>query len=186
MKNVSSADKKRLKELNAQIKDLQEQLVVANKLDGRDDYIAVKVKKNQGRFRRIKKKGQEDKGEGEFYIEIDITAKQQDVFIPLSVASGKKVAGFMYQIEGTGPGSIVTTSIKVRGDKVSNVTLGTLLYAKIPTGKTATFRIQATIGGRFNEQYKIVFVRINYKLQLTEVQYHQYLKELHSETVSFS
>ena len=186
MVNIPPADKRRIKELKVQIKDLQGKLIIANKLEGKDSYIDVKVKKNQSRFQRIKKKGEEDKAEGKFYIEIAITAKEQEVFVPVSVASGKKTAGFMYQIEGTAPGSIVTTSVKVQGEGVSQITLGTLLYTKIPTGKTAVFRIQATIRGAFNREYKIVFARLNYKLQLTEVQYHQYLKEIHSDTVSFS
>jgi hypothetical protein len=186
MKKLSAADQKRLKELNTQIKGLQSELVKANKLDGKDDYIAVKIKKNQARFQRIKKKGEEDKAVGKFYIEIDITAKQKEVFIPVSVASGKKVAGFMYQIEGTAPGLIATTDIRARGEGVSQVTLGTLLYAKIPTGKTASFEIQATIRGKFGKRYKIVFTRLNYKLNLTDVRYLQYLKEIHSDSVSFS
>ena len=186
MKKVSAADKKRLKELNAQIKELQAELVKANKLEGKDDYITVKVKKNQARFQRIKKKGEEDKAVGKFYIEIDITAKQKEVFFPISIASGKKAMGFMYQIEGTAPGSIVTTDIKVRGDGISQVTLGTLLYAKIPTGKTASFHIQAVIQGKFGKQYKIVFARLNYKLHLTDMRYQQYLKEVHSDSVLFS
>lgn len=185
MKKTATAKKKLLKELNVKIKSLQAQLVTANAFEGKDAYIDVKVKKNQGRFRRIKKKDQEDKAVGIFFLEINITAKQQEVFVPVSVSSGKKTSGFMYQIEGTAPGSIVTTDIKVRGEGVSLVTLGTLLYTKIPTGKTATFKIQATIGGKFNKKYKIVFTRLNYKLHMTDARYRQYLKEIHSDTVLF-
>ncbi|MBP6946389.1 MAG: hypothetical protein KBB46_03815, partial [Candidatus Pacebacteria bacterium] len=135
MKKMSAGDKKQVKELNTQIKTLQGKLAVAQKLEGKDEYIAVKVAKNQARFERVKQKGVEDKALGKFFLEIDVTAKQQEVFLPLSVASGKKTAGFMYQIEGTAPGSIVITDIKVRGEGVTQVTLGTLLYAKLPAGK---------------------------------------------------
>lgn len=158
----------------------------ANALEDKDSYIDVRVKKNQARFKRIKKKDQEDKALGMFLLEIDITAKQQEIFVPVSVSSGKKTSGFMYQIEGTAQGSIVTTDIKVRGKEVSQVTLGTLLYAKIPTGKTASFQIQATIRGSFKKRYKIVFTRLNYKLHLTDARYRQYLKEIHSDSVTFS
>lgn len=186
MKKMSAADKKRLKELNAQIKTLQSELVQANKLEGKDPYIEVKVKKNQARFLRIKKRGVPDKALGKFYIEINITAEQKEVFVPLSIASGKKVAGFMYQIEGTAEGEIETANVKVRGDKVSQVTVGTLLYAKIPAGITASFEIRAEIRGTFAKVYKIIFTRLNYKLQLTDARYQQYLKEIHSESVKFS
>jgi hypothetical protein len=186
MAKTLGENKKRLKELHAQLKVLQEELVKANKLEGKDAYIEVTVKKNQARFQKIKKKGEEDRAEGKFYIEVAITAKQQDVFVPVSIASGKKAAGFMYQIEGTAPGSIATADIKARGEGVSQVTLGTLLYAKIPAGKTALFTIHATTRGAFGKQYRIVFTRLNYKLHLTDARYQQYLKEIHSESVAFS
>ena len=186
MAKTSAADKKLLKQLTTQLKELQEQLVQAHKREGIDAYIDVRVGKNQARFQRIRKKGAEDKAEGNFYIEVSITAKQQEVLIPVSVASGKKTAGFMYQIEGSAEGSIVTTDIKVRGESVSQITVGTLLFAKIPTGKTALFQIQATTGGAFGKSYKIVFTRLNYKLKLTDVRYLQYLKEIASKSVIFS
>jgi hypothetical protein len=186
MKKADAANKKVLKELHAKVKVLQVDLVKAKQLEGKDSYIGVKVKKNQARFQKIVQKGVEDKALGKFFIEIDITAKKQEVFIPLSIASGKKTAGFMYQIEGTAPGSIASAEAKVRGEEVLQVTLGTLLYAKIPAGKTATFQIQATIRGQFGKSYKLVFTRLNYKLQLTETRYQQYLKAIHSDQVSFS
>jgi len=186
MEKISPGNKKLLKELNAEIKRLQVELVQVNKLEGKDAFIDVKVKKNQARFVRIKQKGEEDKAVGNFFIEIDVTAKQANVFIPISIASGKKAAGFMYQIEGTAEGKIATAYIKTRGDGVSQVTLGTLLYAKIPTGKTASFQVHATLRGKTGKTYKIVFTRLNYKLHLTDVRYQQYLKELHSDSVKFS
>jgi len=186
MGKIPAGNKKLLKELSAELKTLQAKLVQANKLEGKDAYIEVKVKKNQARFERVKKKDTDDKAVGKFYIEIDITAKEENIFIPISIASGKKTAGFMYQIEGTAQGSIATADIKVRGEGVTQVTLGTLLYAKIPTGKTASFEIRATTRGAFGKTYKIVFTRLNYKLHLTDARYQQYLKEIYSESVKFS
>ncbi len=185
-KQAVAENKKRLKGLQAELKRLQEELVEANKREGKDAYIEVKVQKKQARFERVRQKDVEDKATGKFFIVVDITAKQESVFIPMSIASGKKTAGFMYHIEGTGAGSILATDIQVRGEGVSQVTVGTLLYAKIPTSKTASFRIQVSIRGSFAKTYKIVFPRINYKLLLTEHLYHQYLKEIHSESVKFS
>jgi hypothetical protein len=186
MAKILAENKKLLKQLHAELQVLQKKLVEANKLEGKDAYIDVKVKKNQARFERIKQKGVEDKAIGKFYIEINITAKQADVFVPVSIASGKKTAGFMYQVEGTAEGSLATTDIKVRGDDVSQVTLGTLVYAKIPAKKSASFQIHSTIRGKFGKAYKIVFTRIHYKLALTDARYQQYLKEIHSDKVIFS
>lgn len=183
MQKISAKDKKRIKGLSAEVKVLQEQLVRAQKLEGKDAYIEVGVKKKQARGERIRLEDAKDKLIGKFYIELDITAKQENVFIPLSIASGKKTAGFMYQIEGTAPGSIATADIKVRGEGVTQVTVGTLLFAKIPAGKTATFQIHATVRGAYGNAYKIVFTRLNYKLQLTDARYQQYLKEIHSESI---
>lgn len=186
MEKLPTANKQLVKVLSAQLKKLQAELAEANKIEGKDAYIGVKVKKNQAHFERIRKKGEDDKAIGKFYIDIDITAKKQDVFIPVSIASGKKPAGFMYQIEGTAEGKIATTHIRIRGDGVLQVTLGTLLYARIPVGKTASFQIQATIRGKLGKKYKIVFTRLNYKLDLTDARYLQYLKEIHSDSVSLS
>lgn len=183
----SDADKKKLiKELNARIKVLKSQLEKAEVLEGKDAYIEVKVKMNQARFQKVVKRGEEDKALGKFFLQLDITAKQQDVFFPLSVASGKKTVGFMYQIEGTAPASIVTANVEVQGSEVTRVKIGTLLFAKIPTHKTVTFRIQTVISGNFNKKYKLVFGRLNYKLNLTDTRYRQYLKAIHSDEVSFS
>lgn len=183
MAKTSTEDKKLLKKLHAELKVLQEKLEEAHKLEGKDAYIDVRVKKNQARFEKIKQKDAKDMVLGKYYMDIDMVAKQETVFVPLSIASGKKVAGFMYQIEGTAPGSIVTADITVRGEGVTQVTLGTLLFAKIPAGKVGTFIIRATIRGVFGKGYKIVFTRLNYKLRLSDARYEQYLKEIHSESM---
>ena len=186
MEKLPATNKKLLKELNAKLKKLQAELVEAHKVEGNDAYIDVKIKKNQAHFEKIKRKGEEDKAVGKFYIEIDVTAKQGNIFVPISIASGKKTAGSMYQIAGTAEGRIATADIKIRGEGVSQVTVGTLHYAKIPTGKIASFQIQATIRGAFGKTYKIVFTRLNYRLSLTDVRYRQYLKEIPSDSVKFS
>lgn len=186
MAKIPAEHKKRLAELQAELKRLQAALAEAEKREGKDAYIDVKVVKKQGRFKRIKHKGVDDKAVGEYYLELMVTAKAQEVFIPLSIASGKKVAGFMYQIEGTAEGSLATTELKVRGEGVSQVTIGTLRYAKVPAGGTASFQIQASVRGKFGKVYQVVFTRLNYKLRLDDARYQQYLKEIRSEKVKFS
>lgn len=186
MENPSANNKQLLKELNSKLKTLQTELVEVNKLSGIDEYITVKVKDNQGHFERIKKRDEEDKAIGKFFIKLDITAKSSVVYIPLSIASGKKPTGFMYQIEGTAEGLITTATAKCHGEGITQITLGTLLYVKIPVGKTATFALQATVRGQFNKTYNILISRINYKLNLTDSRYQQYLKPIQGDKVKFS
>ncbi|HMO78249.1 MAG TPA: hypothetical protein PKD95_03580, partial [Candidatus Paceibacterota bacterium] len=109
-----AAKKKRLKELNTQLKGLQEQLVVANKAAGIDENISVKIGLNQARFERVKVKGKKDKGIGKFLIELAVTTKERDVLIPITIATGKKAVGFMYHIEGSAEGKVSTAEVKSR------------------------------------------------------------------------
>lgn len=186
MNTSSTNTKKHLKVLQTELKVLQEKLVEAHKLEGKDSYIDVQVTKNQAHFEKRVQNDNVVQTLGKFYIEIDITAKQGTIYIPLSIASGKKTAGFMYQIEGTAEGRIVTAEATVRGEKVSQVTLGTLLFAKIPVGHTASFQIRSVIRGQKGKVYTIVITRIHYKPELTQMRYLQYQKEIQSERVKLS
>lgn len=178
--------KKLLKELTTKLKGLQAEQVIAKKAEGIDDYIKVKAGKRQARFKRIKQDGKKDRTEGTFLIELEITAKTSEVLIPISIASGKKTAGFMYYIEGTAEGKIISADVTARGEGVMQIKQGTLTYAKIPSGKVAEFRILAEIGGRTGQTYKIIINRLNYKLNLAQTQYYQYLKPIVSDSVKFS
>ncbi len=186
MPKTPNPSKKLLKDLTGQLKKLQDELVVANRAEGKDENITVKVKKDQARFERVKVENGKDKALGNFFMMIEITAKKSDVFIPLSIASSQKPTGFMYQIEGTGEGSVSNADVTVRGDGVTQVTVGTLNYAKIRATKTATFRIQAVIKGKASKTYKITITRINYKLAITDPRYQQYLKPIVSDSVKMS
>jgi hypothetical protein len=180
--------------LEARIKELQAELIALQKeaakreraIDANPSRITTRTVKNQARFVRIRRKGAEDTAVGKYYMELHVTAGNRDTFIPLSIASGKKVAGFMYQIEGTAAASIVTTEVKVRGDNVSQVTLGTLHFARIPAGGHATFFIQVEIKGSFGKSYRVVFTRLNYKLHLQDARYQQYLTPIPSKSVKFT
>jgi hypothetical protein len=186
MKKPTKATQQEIGKLTKEVTTLQAELAAVLKASGVDDYIAVKRGKNQGRFERIKIVNAPDKAIGHYFMTIDITAKKQTVVIPLSIASGKKPAGFSYHIEGTGEGTIARADVTVRGEGVTQVTVGTIVYAKIPTGKTGTFRVQAEIRGKIGKEYRLIIARINYKLAVTDPRYQQYLKELVSETVRFS
>ncbi len=186
MKKPTNAVKQEIGKLTKEVQILQTELTRVLKASGVDEFIAVKRGKNQGQFKRVKTKGESDKGIGKFFMTIDITAKKQPVMIPLSIASGKKPTGFSYQIEGTGEGTIVRADVSCRGEGVTQITLGTIVYAKIPTGKIGTFRIQLEMRGKIGREYKFFIYRINYKLSVTDARYLQYLKEIHSTRVKFS
>ena len=183
---MSAQNKKLLKELNAQIKVLQEKLAETQKLEGKDAYIDVKTRKSQSHFRGKKPKNFDDTVVGYFYLKIDILSKQRDVYVPISVATGKKTAGFMYQIEGTSEASVASAEVKTRGEGLSQITVGTIHYARIRAGQTASFDIKVTIRGRYGKSYKLVFTRLNYKLETSDARYQQYLKEINSKEATFT
>lgn len=185
-KPTTPSQKALTKELNLRVTKLQKELTEVQKADDMNAYLMVKQRKSQSRFERVKVADGPDKGIGHYFMQLEITAAKETVVIPLSIASGKKVAGFMYQIEGTGEGSVSRASVEAKGDGVTQVTLGTLVYAKIPAHKTATVRIQTELRGNIGKVYACIFYRINYKLQVTDARYMQYTKEIHSETLRFS
>ncbi len=185
MVKTLSTKKKELKELNTKLKTLQEKLIVAKKVEGVDDNISVKVQKNQARFDRVKSQDNPDKAVGKFYVEIAIKAKKSDVLVPLTVSSSKKPTGFIYRIEGTSEGTLKSATVMSRGKGVSEVTIGTMHYAKVSPGQTCVFRLQIDIIGQLKNTYKIIISRINYKLTLNDSRYLQYLKEIVSESIKF-
>lgn len=186
MEHSASTKKQKLKVLKTELKKLQVDLSIAQKLAGVDEYIDVKVITNQSRFELVKTKNEPDKAFGHFYLQLSLKAEQMPVFIPLSLASGKKTTGFMYQIEGTAEGLIANANVEAKGDGVTQITIGTILYAKIPAGKTATFTIKTTIKGQKAKTYKIIINRINYKLAINDARYKQYFKEIVSDSLKFS
>lgn len=150
-----------------------------------NESIKVRLEKTQGHFKRVRNPKGADSGIGEFLFLITITAVEETVYIPLSVASGKKPTGFVYQIEGTAEGSIVTTDITAKGKGVTQITLGTILYLKIPKGVTATFRLLVTMEGKAEKSYKIVINEINYKHDPSDARYKKYLEDISSKTLKF-
>lgn len=175
-----------LKELNAQLKKLQAELLVVNTAAGKSEYIALKKQKSQSRLERIKKPGEPDRMVGHFLLILDITAKKEELLIPLSIASGKKQTGFIYQIEGTGESSIVSAQVRCTGEGITQVTFGTIVYAKIPARKTVTCTVQVEIRGKAGKSYIMLINRLNYKFSMTDARYTKFNKEIPSTTLKFS
>src|SRR3954466_1362613 len=99
------------------------------------DELRIRVQDTKESFKRTYVADGPDPVLGRFTFILDITALLGDLYIPLSVASGKKPTGFIYQIEGTVPGSLSTTDISAKGDGILQITLGTIVYCHIPAGK---------------------------------------------------
>jgi hypothetical protein len=186
MSKLTTNQKQQLKEATKRLEALEAQLAVAKKAQGIDEYISVKVLKNQARYERSHALGAPRNGVGKFFMLIAVTAKKHEVLIPLSMASGKKTAGLMYHIEGTGEGAVAGTDVRVSGDGVCQITIGTLQFCKIPAGSTAEFRVQVNTRGQAGKTYRIIISRLSYKLSLTETRYQQYLRPLPSTAVKFS
>lgn len=150
-----------------------------------DGHIFFKIKESKAFF--VKERDTEGKAgsHGQFTLHLDIIALQQTIYIPTSLASGKKPTGFVYQIEGTTPGQISTTEVSCKGDGITQITLGTLVYTKIPQGKTATFRIYVDMKGSLNKTYKILINRINYKLDPSDARYKRFDANIETKPLTF-
>ncbi len=157
---------------------------VQAKLAG-DGQIFFKIKESKAFF--VLERDTEGKAvnHGQFTLYLDVIALQATLYIPTTLASGKKPTGFVYQIEGTAPGQISTTEVSCKGEGVSQVTLGTLLYTKIPQGKTASFRIFVDMKGSLNKTYKVVINRINYKFDPSDARYKKFDVSIATKTLTF-
>lgn len=186
MAKLSPEQRKALTEKNKKLKSLELELIEAKKREGIDEYVSIKVTKRNTRFIRTKIDGAPDKAVGHFNTTIGITAKKSPVLVPLSIATGKAVTGFMYYIEGEREGSVVSASVTARGDGSTQVAVGTLTFLKIPAGKTAEFNTTIAVRGKVGKQYHVVISRINYKLALSDARYQQYLKPIMSKSLDFS
>lgn len=143
--------------------------------------FTINVQKTDAHFYRLKKqKDSDDLGLGKFLLLVDITPHKETLYIPVSIASGRKSAGFIYQVEGTAS-STATATISTKG--AVTVTSGTISYCKILPGKTATFKIFTEVTGAEGKKYTVVISRINYKLNPNDLRYRRFLTEIHTKVL---
>ena len=148
--------------------------------------MVVDVKKNKAHFKRVRANKDKNTVLGSYLLHVFVAAKTSELFFPLSIASGKKTAGFMYYIEGTAESSVASATVEVTGEGVSVVTVGTIRYVKISPGKSATFILKIAVRGRYGEVYKVVISKMHYKLFLHEVRYRLFEKILPSVLLKFA
>jgi hypothetical protein len=149
-----------------------------------DDFIQVSLRETVARLNKVPAKTGSYLRVGKYSLFIDVTALNETVYIPVSIASGRKSTGFIYHIEGT-HAERGSASIDCRGEGVSMITAGTLTYAKIPKGKTASFKILADIEGKRTEKYVVVVSRINYKLNTNDARYKRFVTDIRTGSLQF-
>ncbi len=153
-----------------------------------DTPIQVIVKDSQEHVLKTRDTDGMAKGVGHFNLTLDLTPAEA-IYLPLSIASGKKAGGFVYQIEGTGESSLVSAEVHIVDAEESGVVevlLGTIAYAEIPAGKTATIRLAVVMNGRMGEEYAVALNRIQYKLHPADGRYKTYTApELRTNALRF-
>ncbi len=150
-----------------------------------DGIIKIVVEKSEAHFSRAYDKiRSDDFGIGKYLLLLNVMASKETVYIPVSIASGRKSTGLIYHIEGTA-GGVATVTVSSKGEGVATVTSGSISYCKIPAGKIATFKIIAQVTGSLGKEYKIVVSRINYKLNPNDLRYKRFLTEIGTETLKF-
>jgi hypothetical protein len=150
-----------------------------------NEHVFCKLNGSKAYFLKKIYRLRDARGQGQFNLSLNIIGLTETVYIPLSLASGKKPTGFIYQIEGTAEGAISTAKISCQGEGITQITLGTLRYVKIPRGKTANFEMIFHIEGDYGREYKIVINRINYKLTPSDARYKKLDVAFQTKTLEF-
>lgn len=184
MSKLSTKSKEQIAtELKTKVSKLKAQLALVKKQS--NETIQVRVTKTDAHFYSVpNQKKSDDLGLGKYLLLVEVKAGIETLYIPTTIASGRKSAGFIYQIEGT-TSSSSTATISVKGDGIVTVTSGTISYCKIPVGKVATLKIQAEVTGAEGKTYKVVVSRINYKLNPNDLRYKRFLTEISTKTLMF-
>jgi hypothetical protein len=68
---------------------------------------------------------------------------------------------------------------------VLQVTHGTIVYAKIPSGRTATFKLRIEMRGVLNKTYGITLYQIQYKWSPTDARYQKLPQTIRSKMEKF-
>lgn len=147
--------------------------------------VKVTVLKQQGRFSRIRIAQGTDEARGEFFFLVSVQAGATDLYLPLSIASGKKPAGIVYEIEGTGDAALERAEISVQGKNVTQLLVGTITYATIPAGSSGIFRIVVHMRGEIGKEYRVILRRIHYKSDPTVVRYQKLEEPVVGKLVKF-
>ncbi len=150
--------------------------------------MTVQIVKSQAHFYKHKLPRVAEYAEkalGTYFLSFEVTAGPDALYIPISIATGRKSAGFLYQIEGSAVG-VPTAVIQEKGGKdITTVTSGTIVYTKIPPLKTASYILNAEIVGDIGKTYRILVNTISYKTNPNDFRYKKFHTELGTESLVF-
>ena len=152
------------------------------------EQLRIQVTNRTKHFRKITDSKGNVLGEGTFSLHLVLTPATGTLYVPLSIASGKKPTGLVYLINGTGESSIVTAHVEIRDIKASGVReilLGTIRYVEIPQGVTATLRVRLTMRGRIGKEYSVLIARMQYKTHLSDTRYQKEELALETDVLKF-
>lgn len=150
--------------------------------------MTVRVVRTQSHFYKDKLPRQEEytgKGLGTYFLLFEITAGSDALYIPISIATGRKSAGFLYVVEGTGVGVPTVALMEKGGKDVTTVTSGSIVYTKIPAGKTGTFVLNGEIIGETERSYRIVLSTISYKTNPNDFRYKKFQTTIATDNLEF-
>ena len=150
--------------------------------------MTVRVVRTQSHFYKDKLPRQEEyagKGLGVYFMLFEITAGPDALYIPISIATGRKSAGFLYVVEGTGVGTPTVALLGKGGKDVTTVSSGTIVYTKIPQGKTATFVVNAEVIGQVERSYRVLVSTISYKTNPNDLRYKKFQVDIGTDTLLF-
>lgn len=174
--------------LNEQLKSLQAQLAEINgtKISTTTPPVGVSLKKSTGSFKKLNNEdGSDDSGEGKYMLQIAVAAGSDDLYIPVSIATGRKSNGLIYQVEGSERAES-TATVSCSGENSVVVTSGSLSYCKVPKGMTVSFKVLVSVVGELKEEYRVVLGHINYKLNPSDLRYKKFLlKDIRTKLLKF-
>lgn len=150
--------------------------------------MTVHALRTQSHFYKDKLPRQEEyagKGLGSYFLLFEITAGIDALYIPISIATGRKSAGFLYVVEGTGVGTPTVALTGKGGSDVTTVSSGSIVYTKIPSGKTASFVLNGEIIGELERSYRILVSTISYKTNPNDFRYKKFQVNVSTDTLEF-
>ncbi len=150
--------------------------------------MTVRVVRTQSHFYKDKLPRQEEyagKGLGTYFLLFEITAGGEALYIPISIATGRKSAGFLYVVEGTGIGTPTVALLGKGGKDVTTVSSGSIVYTKIPPGRLASFVLNGEIMGELERSYRILVSTVSYKTNPNDFRYKKFQANLCTDTLEF-
>lgn len=182
--NAATTNGQLIETLKSRVKDLKSELGSLRKAAGADEYALIHTQKTDEYFNKSRSIKGPDTSFGKYFLMLEVTARKETIYLPISIGSGKVSTGFVYQVEGTAKGK-GTAEISSKGTGILKVTAGSIVYAKIPAGKLGTFKMVVEVTGARGKEYRVAITRVNYKLNPNDSRYKRLVLEVPTKTLKF-